>query len=797
MTLIACWILFPVVLGLLAAGCGLLLERASGLRLPGVLIPPAGLAVVVVVAEIATSTDATAELAAPLVVVCAVAGFVLSRRRLAGVRPDRWAAGAALGVFAVFAAPTVLSGEATFAGYLKIEDTAIWVAITDHVMQHGHDVSGLSPSSYEAILDTYLGHGYPAGSFLPLGVGHVLTGQDVAWLLQPYLAFLAVMLALSFYALAAPLVESRRLRALAVFIAAQAALLFAYALWGAIKELAAAWLIATLAALTAPILREEGGARRALPLAVTAAAAIAALSAGAGVWLLPLLVPVLVLGFVLRGERIADQAAFFLGATALLSLPSLLRASSFLSVAGDTLTTQSELGNLSGPLDPLQAFGIWPVGDFRAEPSALTLTHVLIAVVVVAAVAGAVWAWRRRAYEALIYVPAVVVGALIITGAGSPWTDGKALAILSGTLVFAGMVGAVASYEAGWRVPAVIATIAIAAGVLWSNVLAYHEVDLAPRDRLAELQTIGDRIDGDGPTLTTEYEYWGARHFLRKGDPDSSALTHRGNIELQDGSAIQEGQVVDVNQINTRDLLRYRTLVLRRSPLASRPPAPYRLIWSGRYYEAWQIPKGTPPLLRHVPLGIGDPAAVPCRQVLGIARGAGAGNRIAAAERPPPLRFDVTESVHPRGWEVSGSALYPDSSGAAKLRVRVPVAGRYGLWLGGAFRGGLRLQVDDKTVRSARNELNYSGGEYIPMGVAELSAGAHTVTLRYDGPDLHPGSGGNAIAPFGDLPKVPFAIGPLVLSRATAAVPVTVVDPARARSLCGKTLDWIDVIGPG
>ena len=42
-----------------------------------------------------------------------------------------------------------------------------------------------------------LAHGYPTGSLLPLGVGARLVGTDPAWLLQPYLAFLAAMLALS------------------------------------------------------------------------------------------------------------------------------------------------------------------------------------------------------------------------------------------------------------------------------------------------------------------------------------------------------------------------------------------------------------------------------------------------------------------------------------------------------------------------------------------------------------------------------------------------------------------------
>ena len=43
----------------------------------------------------------------------------------------------------------------------------------------------------------------------------------------------------------------------------------------------------------------------------------------------------------------------------------------------------------------------------------------------------------------------------------------------------------------GRRVEAAVVARAIAGGVLWSNALAYHEVWLAPRGQLHELETIG------------------------------------------------------------------------------------------------------------------------------------------------------------------------------------------------------------------------------------------------------------------------------------------------------------------
>ena len=125
----------------LSLGCGRLLEAASGERLPRALLLPAGLTIVILAAQFATLADATAELAGPLVIALAIAGLMLRPPWLD--RPEPWALGAAAGVFAVFAAPIVLSGRATFAGYIKLDDTATYLAMTDRVMEHGRSLAGL------------------------------------------------------------------------------------------------------------------------------------------------------------------------------------------------------------------------------------------------------------------------------------------------------------------------------------------------------------------------------------------------------------------------------------------------------------------------------------------------------------------------------------------------------------------------------------------------------------------------------------------------------------------------------
>src|SRR4029079_4949600 len=120
---------------------------------------------------------------------------------------------------------------------------------------------------------------------LPLGIAGKLTGEDLAWLFQPMLAFLAVMLALSIYSLSGRLVSSRPLRAAVAFLGAQPALLFAYYLWSGIKELSAAFLIALISAAVVTTIERWQHWRATIPAALSVAGLLAVLSPAAAVWL--------------------------------------------------------------------------------------------------------------------------------------------------------------------------------------------------------------------------------------------------------------------------------------------------------------------------------------------------------------------------------------------------------------------------------------------------------------------------------------------------------------------------------
>jgi hypothetical protein len=439
-------------------------------------------------------------------------------------------------VFAVFGAPVLASGEPTFAGYVKLDDTATWLAITDRLIEHGHSLDGLAPSTYEATLHFNFGNGYPVGAFTPFGIGSALAGQDPAWTFQPYIAVLGAVLALGLYALAAPFVASRPSRAAVAFVAAQPALLVGYSLWGGVKEVAAAALLPLVAGLAVQVARHPSF-RAVIPLAVAAAAVVAVLSVGGAAWLAPLLLPAAVALARWIGPRSAARWAGAFAAVALMLVVPALALGGMVAPWARPLTSDESVGNLLGPLSVLQVVGVWPSGDFRLDPGVEPLAGALIAVTVGAAIAGTALAVRARAWSLLAYVTGTLAGCAAIVAFGSPWVDGKALAIASPSVLlaatsFAAAYSALARSRreqphltrARWgrapgrpprgrsshvrprRVACGLLFVVIAVGVLWSNALAYRDVTLAPHDQLAELGAIGERIAGQGPTLMTEYQ---------------------------------------------------------------------------------------------------------------------------------------------------------------------------------------------------------------------------------------------------------------------------------------------------
>jgi hypothetical protein len=602
------------------------------------------------------------------------------------------------------------------------------------------------------------------------------------------MAFLGIVLALALWELAGWLLGRSWLRAAVAFVGAQPALLYGYYLWGGIKEMAAAAMIATTVALLGAAVQNAFAPAALATLALGTAALIGVLSAGGILWLLPALLAAMALAVAVLGPRTAIlRGAAFAVLVALLALPSLLPG--LKPPTSSPLTSSSAIGNLLGPLDPLQVAGVWPAGDFRVDPSESGPAHVLIAITVLAAIAMLVLAWRRRAIAPLLYVVGTLIAAFVIYAIGSPWVDGKALATASPVIPFAAALAAAALWATGRRVEGGVLLVAIAGGVLWSNVLAYHDVNLAPRDQLAELEDIGAEIGGQGPTLMTEYQPYGVRHFLRDADPEGVSELRRRQVPLRSGGVVPKGETADTDQLEPAGLFQYRTLVLRRSPAQSRPPSPYRLVSRGQYYEVWQRDTGAVPAgLQHLGLGneVSPIGPVLCARLRGIVAAAPPTASLLAARRPGVTVVPLSQTDYPSEWVTApgaGDSPTPSGPGEIAAAVRVPAAGDYEFWLGGSVRPAVDLEVDGREVDRVRHQLQ-NFGEYTRLGSAALSAGAHRVTIRFHGGDAHPGSGGAADP-----------IGPLVLSDSDAAeARIERFGTDQVDRICDGLWDWVELV---
>ena len=166
--------------------------------------------------------------------------------------------------FALAAWPSVGSGQASVAGYIKLDDSAIWLGLIAHVMEHGRHIADVPPSTFELDLRYWIGTGYPVGTFLPVGVAAKLSGQDYANAYQPVLAVTVAIFALGAYGCVRELV-SKPLACGAAVVAAQASLFAGYVQWGGVKEVTLVALLPPLAAFAVGrgvALRRAGGGRR-------------------------------------------------------------------------------------------------------------------------------------------------------------------------------------------------------------------------------------------------------------------------------------------------------------------------------------------------------------------------------------------------------------------------------------------------------------------------------------------------------------------------------------------------------
>jgi hypothetical protein len=332
-------------------------------------------------------------------------------------------------------------------------------------------------------------------------------------------------------------------------------------------------------------------------------------------------------------------------------------------------------------------------------------------------------------------------------------------------------------------------------------------------------------LAGRGPTFVDDFEPYADHYFLRAGDPVEPADLRTQPLPLGDGTLLNVPAMADLDSFSLQTLLPYRSIVTTSSPAQSRPSSLYHLVWAGRYYELWQrTAHPATRVIAHFPYGdsttnpyCGNAEAVggsvtagrpvcsvepvgtaSCTQVRSIAAFAASHHAtLVAAERPPNVYVRGSEIPDlPVGWGLAPDAqsIAALTPGQVSVQLKVDTTQRYELWLGGSFGRGFEVSLDGHRVGRVENDLAMIL-EGAPVADIELAPGIHTITLTHPGASLAPGSGD-------DVPKSIYSslhttltaiiLAPLV----PAAGDLVTFSPQRATGLCGKSVDWIEVVGP-
>jgi hypothetical protein len=786
---------YPAVLAALCLGGGLAVDRLSGGWVPGVLLPAVGAGALIGVAEITTFVPGLAPATPYAVAVVGACGLAAGWRRLQLVgghwRAHRWQLLLPALVFVIAAAPVLFAGRPTFAAYMVLTDSALHMIGADYLMRFGQHYAHLDlVNSYGQYINSYYNASYPTGADALLGSTASLAQVPVIWAFQPFNAFVLTLACGPAWLLARRMGLEGAWAAVAASAATLPALVYAYELIGSIKEITALPLTLTLGALVVTHPRWlRRGARGSIPFAIVVAAGVSALGPAFGAWTVGAVV-------VLCGVLIAEHSSARRHARALAALASsgivvlvVFAWPTWRHVSGAVAVTQAvvtsaDRGNLVSPLRAVQVFGAWLVGSYQSEPTGLglILTDALIGVTAVAAVVGAVHLLRTRRFALTAWLAAMAILGLVVTRLGGTWSDAKTLVLSSSVFVLLAW-GGVAAFLGGRGRPAALAlALILAAGVLASDALQYHDTALAPTARYDELASIGNRFARRGPALFTDFDEY-ALYELRNvdvGGPDF--LFPPVGLE---GIDTGHGAEVVLDRIRAAALRAYPLIVTRRDPTTPRPPSAYRLAWQGDYYDVWARRPDAPAAIARFTTRGEHP--VSCRALHSIARvAASRGGTLAAASPADVIEIDLARAHRPAGWGHSGVWYAIASPGTLRAVFTIGHAGVWEVWLKGEFMPTIGVGVDGRRIGSITGQVG--GDEVVPDTTApllvRLRAGRHHLTVTRTATGLGPGANGWAF----------LAAVFLTPAGNGERQHLHVVAAADWRALCGHPYLWVEAV---
>ncbi|HEX3519565.1 MAG TPA: hypothetical protein VHT29_11085 [Solirubrobacteraceae bacterium] len=811
---IATALLYPCVLAALCLGTGLLVDRVAGRFLAASLLLPIGAAGLIAASQLCTYAYPLAAATPYLMGAMALAGFALARDRtiaLVGVvRRRPWLPGVSVLAYLIALAPVLAAGRTTFSSYMTLADSAVHLIGADFLIRHGQHYAQLDlRNSYGRFISGYYDNSsYPSGADTLFGGSAFLLGLPLIWAFQPFNAFMLAIGTGPAFAIARRMGLRGGWAALAALSAVLPALVYAYELFGSIKEIVALPMILALGALIAGhrdwLALRPARPTRVIPAALLLAGGVSVLGIAFGAWgVVCVAVPAVLLagrlrtggGRELRGALVLSACA---GAVLLIAAwPIWHELAGSLKVAQEIATT-GKTGNLSKPLRAIQVAGVWLGGSYKLAPrgSALDATYALIALTLLAALLGAWQLLRRRLYALAGWVALMLLAWLVVSRSTSTWASAKTLMLTSPVVVLLAWGGVATLRDLPVprvsRAIAALVALGLLGGVLVSDALQYHVGNLAPTARYQELASLDSRFAGKGPTLFTDFDEY-SLYELRDLDVGGPNFVYPPPAIAN--AADGYGDPVQLDRISPSALAVYPLIITRREPAEIRPPGAYALVWEGAYYQVWRRHESEHWTVIHRALTGTQPQQ--CREIGQLAavkrsyfvpQEAFGPAQLTASITPLAVSIDVPRAPHPKHWGHERHGLVMSSPGRLSAKFTLPHGGLWDVWVQGQLMPTVKLDVDGRAVASIGAQL--SGNSLVPSTAppiaVRLGAGPHSLWVtRGSASSIAPGDGGAAVLDAIALtPASPPAGGALRSSSI-----------ANWRQLCGISYQWVELNG--
>lgn len=791
------WVVVPGLVAVLSLGLGAGLQAISGLRLGPLLAPVGFVAAMGIAATLlklglsGTLTIAAVSLAALAGPAAALAG---ARGRSRPRRPGMGVLAAAAGALAAYLvgiAPLAGSGRTGVVGYTLSNDPAVHLSVVALLAEHGAQVQ--PPVSSLASVSSLFESGYPLGSYVWAMVATGLTGVDAFHLWTPLIALSGAMTALAAGAVLRELGGGRRLSAALGAVVACGYLPFAYLAQGGAKEVMLATAVTVSIAAFSAALRLGAGLRTLLPAALSVTGALAVFGPGALAFLGPPTVVAVALALVAPGAGGRLRATLgLLGAGAvalLLAAPALLASARFVSDAEPDTRDPNELGNLVGPVPVRETANVWLAGDYRfPSPDEPLLTAAGTVLAVALAIAGVAWALRRRAPTVPLLLLGAAAAAAYADARYSAYFAAKAFVVLAVAVGLASAAGVVAlAARPKLRRLGLVAGAVFALLVLVSDGHVYRGEWMTPRDRFQELIDLDTRYAGQGPALVIEQEDY-AKYLLRNLDPYESWGFWQPDRGLLPSVAITVFHSPEPDDYLLEYLQRFKLLIERKRPGASRPPSGFSMVQETAHYRVWRRTGPLPEV--HLPVSQGEyegTAPLNCQD----AAVAALLDRARAEDRPVRalLRDAGVLASEPDDWSWFTPVVPGPAEGYVYARDKLGLPGvdappgLYEVWLRGQLGPGARVLLGD-----AKGQV---GDVYGDVGAVSqwLHVGRVRVTRRGE-PVFVRGLGLPAWRAGSERTDL---VGAIAFTPVGAGGRTVDVPPSRLPSLCGRSVDWLEL----